>query len=101
MLQCASVADPTIGEDTLVLDGPGGITLRGVWSPVNTSEQSADGGFQVEADATISVNSAAGINRSLVKKTGTAKGERFRIVSVDVGEVFTTIFLRHASNFDF
>jgi hypothetical protein len=94
----AAIADPVIGEDTLVLDN--GTEFKGVWSGVASTTQAEDGGPMLDVDASICGTLAAGITRTdLIGKTGAAKSERFRIINADIGEAFTTIFLVHASQF--
>jgi hypothetical protein len=94
----AALADPVLGVDTLVLDN--GVSFSGVWSGVASTVESADGGPMLDVDASICGTLGAGITRSqIIGKTGTAKDERFRVVNVDIGEAFTTIFLVHASQF--
>jgi hypothetical protein len=98
MRTSSAIADPVMGEDTLVLDT--GISFKGVWSGVASMTQAEDGGPMLDVDASICGTLGAGITRQqLLGKTGTAKSERFRIVNADIGEVFTTIFLVHASQF--
>jgi hypothetical protein len=96
---CAAIADPIMGEDTLVLDT--GTEFTGVWSGVSSTTQAEDGGPVLDVDASICGTLASGITRTqLIGKTGSAKGERFRVINADIGEAFTTIFLVHASQFD-
>ena len=98
-LQAAGVlTDPILGEDTLVLDN--GVSFTGVWSGVSSMTQAEDGGPMLDVDASICGTLGTGITRQqLIGKVGTAKGERFRVMNADIGEVFTTIFLVHASQF--
>ena len=93
---CSDLADPVLGTDSLVLDG--GLTLTGVWSGVSTLVSGADGGPQVEADGSIIFKSDDAVTRqSVMNKKGTAKGSRFMVVSVDIGEAMTTVYLQHAT----
>jgi hypothetical protein len=98
MRGCAVIADPVMGEDTLVLDN--GVSFKGIWSGVSSMTQAEDGGPMLDVDASICGTLGTGITRQqLIGKVGTAKGERFRVMNADIGEVFTTIFLVHASQF--
>lgn len=98
MRAAATIADVVIGEDDFVLDT--GTTVRGVWSGVSSSTTAVDGGPVLDVDATIVITLPEGMTRAdLIGKIGTAKGERFRIQNADIGEVFTTLFLVHASQF--
>lgn len=95
---CSLVADPILGEDTLILDN--GIEFTGVWSGVSSTTQAEDGGPVLDVDASICGTLPVGVTRTqLIGKVGAAKGERFRIINADIGEAFTTIFLVHASQF--
>lgn len=94
----AAIGDVIIGQDDLVLDN--GLTFTGVWSGVSSTTQAEDGGPILDVDASLCGTLDAGVTRSqLIGKTGTAKGERFRVVNADIGEAFTTLFLVHASQF--
>lgn len=95
---CAVIADVIMGEDTLALDN--GVSFTGVWSGVATTTQAEDGGPILDVDASVSGTLGTGITRQqLIGKTGTAKGERFRVVNAEIGEAFTTLYLVHASQF--
>lgn len=98
LIAAALIADPVLGEDTLLLDT--GTSFTGVWSGVSTTTQAEDGGPVLDVDASVCGTLGTGITRTqLVGKTGAAKGERFRVVNADIGEAFTTLFLVHASQF--
>lgn len=88
----------TIGQDSLALDS--GVTLTGVWSGVSSAVESADGGPQIDADASIIFKSSGTLTRSaLVNKKGTGKGQRFEVIHAEIGEALTTVFLKHATQF--
>lgn len=92
ILGAAAQADTVMGLDTLTVSG--GITLSGVWSVVTHGSTLEEGGFMLEADATLVVTLDTNVTKALVGKTGTAKGDTFRIVQVDIGETMGTLHLR-------
>jgi hypothetical protein len=95
---CAAIADPVLGEDTLVLDN--GVSFKGIWSGVATTTQAEDGGPVLDVDASVCGTLGANITRQqLIGKVGTAKSERFRVINAEIGEAFTTLYLVHASQF--
>lgn len=75
----------------------GSVILLGVWSGISGSNQSAEGGLQYDVSASVTVNSAAGIDLDLIGKIGTVKGQSLRCINADIGEVFTTVFFEHVS----
>lgn len=91
MLNSASSADVVMGQDVLTINVGSGVTmaLSGVWSMVSGGNVAQEGGLMPEVDALFDVNSSTAITKDLVGKTATGKGEGFRIMNVDVGEVFT------------
>ena len=84
-----------MGVDTLVVSLAGGGTLdvTGVWQSVSQGNMADEGGLMPEVDTSIICDASPSLNRSLVGRTGTAKGLEFRIRTVDEGEAQTTVFL--------
>ena len=84
-----------MGVDSLSINLGGGtlLVVSGVWSPVNSENMAEVGGLMPDVNARLDVEASDAVNSTLVGKTATAKGQTFRISSVDIGEVLTNIYL--------
>lgn len=87
------IANAVIGTTAVVLSN--GITVDGVWSTVSGSSESAFGGEQLEATASVIVPASASITKALIGKRGTYQSMLLRVSNVEIGTTESTVFFVH------
>jgi len=85
-----SQAAPMIGEEPVIIDG---VTLSCVLAESGSSVEFSEGGFDPSNSLTAVCKTSALPAASILKKTATARGGKFRVTAVSTGASFATITL--------